>query len=109
MVSLAFNNKGLILTSHSQWSQSHELDPEFSDPNLEHGLTGDTGRAKQAATELIASDPEAFTSGFIAESPERLRELVTYFEAVIGESSFPPVRCNAPGVSAVVEAMPFSI
>jgi tetratricopeptide (TPR) repeat protein len=35
-----------------------ELDPEYSDPNLEHLLTGDSGRAKEESAALIGSDPE---------------------------------------------------
>jgi MoaA/NifB/PqqE/SkfB family radical SAM enzyme len=46
-----------------------------------------------------------FAEGFIAESPEKLRRrLLQYFAALLGRESFPPVECNAPWVSAVVEA-----
>lgn len=47
---------------------------------------------------------EAFGSGFIAESPAKLRRILQYFSAVCGQSAYPPVRCNAPEVSAVVDA-----
>jgi Fe-coproporphyrin III synthase len=43
-----------------------------------------------------------FESGFIAESPAKLRRLQQYFAAVRGESAYPPVRCNAPEFSAVI-------
>jgi len=43
-----------------------------------------------------------FASGFILESPARLRRLRDYFAAVAGLGAFPPVRCNAPEFSAVV-------
>lgn len=43
-----------------------------------------------------------FRSGFIAESPQKLRRLVQYFAAVNGSGPYPPVRCNAPEFSAVV-------
>ena len=43
-----------------------------------------------------------FQSGFIAESPQKLRRLAQYFAGVIGKAEFPPVRCNAPEFSAVV-------
>jgi len=43
-----------------------------------------------------------FASGFIAESPARLRHLHAYFTALLGLGEFPPVRCNAPEFSAVV-------
>lgn len=44
-----------------------------------------------------------FASGRIAESPEKLRRMVGYFGAVAGEGDYPPVRCNAPHLSAVIE------
>ncbi len=47
---------------------------------------------------------DAFSSGFIAESPVKLRRIVQYFSAVCGEGAYPPVRCNAPEFSAVVDA-----
>jgi MoaA/NifB/PqqE/SkfB family radical SAM enzyme len=43
-----------------------------------------------------------FESGFIAESPAKMRRLQQYFAAVQGTSAYPPVHCNAPEFSAVV-------
>ncbi|MFN8062578.1 MAG: radical SAM protein [Vicinamibacterales bacterium] len=45
-----------------------------------------------------------FESGFVAESPQKLRRLPRYYAAVLGEAPFPPVECNAPWVSVVIEA-----
>jgi MoaA/NifB/PqqE/SkfB family radical SAM enzyme len=46
-----------------------------------------------------------FRSGFVAESPAKLRErIAVHFRALVEGSPFPPSRCNAPWVSAVVEA-----
>ena len=47
---------------------------------------------------------ESFRSGFIAESPAKLRRILQYFSAVCGHGAFPPVRCNAPEFSAVIGA-----
>lgn len=47
---------------------------------------------------------EAFQSGFVAETPAKLKSLVQYYRALLGEGDFAPVQCNAPWVSAVVEA-----
>lgn len=45
------------------------------------------------------------TDGFLAESPGKLRRrLLQHFSALVGEDDFAPVVCNAPWVSAVVEA-----
>lgn len=54
-------------------------------------------------TELESRFAEDFARGRIAESPEKLRRLPGYFRALRGEGAFPPVRCNAPHVSAVLE------
>jgi MoaA/NifB/PqqE/SkfB family radical SAM enzyme len=47
---------------------------------------------------------EDFRSGFIAESPQKLRRILQYFAAILGFGSYPPVRCNAPEFSAVIGA-----
>jgi MoaA/NifB/PqqE/SkfB family radical SAM enzyme len=47
---------------------------------------------------------EDFRSGFIAESPEKLRRILQYFAAIRGLGPYPPVRCNAPEFSAVIGA-----
>jgi len=43
-------------------------------------------------------------TGFIAESPAKLRRIRDYFAALRGRREFPAVRCNAPEFSAVVGA-----
>jgi Fe-coproporphyrin III synthase len=53
-------------------------------------------------TLLEREHAEDFQSGFIAESPDKLRRLVQYFAAVQGLGGYPSVRCNAPEFSAVV-------
>jgi MoaA/NifB/PqqE/SkfB family radical SAM enzyme len=45
-----------------------------------------------------------FASGFIAESPAKLRRLPRYFAALHGDGDFPTTTCNAPWVSTVIEA-----
>ncbi len=45
-----------------------------------------------------------FASGFIAEAPDKLRRLPRYYAAAAGDEPFPRVSCNAPWVSAVIEA-----
>jgi MoaA/NifB/PqqE/SkfB family radical SAM enzyme len=47
---------------------------------------------------------DEFAARFIAESPEKLRRIPRYYRALRGDGPFPPVSCNAPWVSAVVEA-----
>ena len=48
---------------------------------------------------------ESFRSGFIAESPPRLKQrLYQYYSALLDRAEFPINRCNAPWVSTVIEA-----
>jgi Fe-coproporphyrin III synthase len=54
--------------------------------------------------DAVAAYRDAFASHFVAESPERLRQLPQYYAAQRGEGEFPAVRCNAPWASVVVEA-----
>jgi MoaA/NifB/PqqE/SkfB family radical SAM enzyme len=48
--------------------------------------------------------PADFASGFISEKPDKLRRLPRYYAALNGLGEFPETVCNAPWVSAVVEA-----
>lgn len=52
---------------------------------------------------LITENFEDIDSGFIAESPEKLRRIVTHFRAHLGLDQTKAPRCNAPWTSAVVE------
>ncbi len=47
---------------------------------------------------------EAIQSGFVSESPTKLKSLAQHYRALLGDGDFAPVQCNAPWVSAVVEA-----
>jgi MoaA/NifB/PqqE/SkfB family radical SAM enzyme len=52
---------------------------------------------------LVRDEAAAFATGFIAESAQRLRAIHAYFAALEGQGAFPPVRCNAPEFSAVID------
>ncbi len=89
--SSAFNHQSIELESVRGEGIALETDDL---PKLAHEL--DRLEQDQAAE---------FRSGFIAESPSRLRQrLYRYFAAMLGQAPFPPNRCNAPWVSAVIEA-----
>jgi len=62
-------------------------------PVFEHLLDG-----------LEREHAQHFRSGFIAESPEKLRRILQYFAAIHGREPYPRVRCNAPEFSAVIGA-----
>lgn len=97
-------------------SQVSFLAADVSNPHafgrsLPDGFAGDIGLlpedlpALAALLERMQAEQAAdFNSGFIAESPEKLRRILAYFTATCGLGEFPPVRCNAPEFSAVVEA-----
>lgn len=53
---------------------------------------------------VISTYPAKFENGFIAESPDKLRKIYQYYAALHGLNPFPFKKCNAPWVSAVVEA-----
>ena len=53
---------------------------------------------------LIRERGEDITSGFVAENAEKLRRIVLHFRAHLGQLAPVAPRCNAPWVSAVIEA-----
>ena len=55
----------------------------------------------ETVIEQYASD---FARHFIAETPEKLRKIYEYYAAFYHLNPFPYKKCNAPWVSAVVEA-----
>ena len=59
---------------------------------------------EQILCTLESDYADAFRSRFIAESPRKLRHIHQYFRAVCGIAPFPPVRCNAPEFSCVIDA-----
>jgi MoaA/NifB/PqqE/SkfB family radical SAM enzyme len=52
----------------------------------------------------IVSKNEYFNSGFIAESPEKIKQIYQYYAAFYNLNPFPFKKCNAPWVSTVIEA-----
>jgi Fe-coproporphyrin III synthase len=68
-------------------------------------LTADEVQAfARVVEETLASHASDFASGFVAESPAKLRRLPDYYRAQLGLGEFPALRCNAPWASAVIEA-----
>jgi len=54
--------------------------------------------------QTIADHQDDFESRFVMEPPEKLRRLPRYYAALAGTVPFPPVSCNAPWTSVVIEA-----
>jgi MoaA/NifB/PqqE/SkfB family radical SAM enzyme len=79
--------------------------PWESERRAQVALTPDeVQELRRLVEELIVEEAGDLASGFIAESPDKLRRLVHYFAALNGDGAFPPPVCNAPWVSAVIEA-----
>lgn len=53
---------------------------------------------------VIVRNAHDLATGFIHETASGLRKIPAYYRAVNGKAPFPAVRCNAPWVSAVIEA-----
>jgi MoaA/NifB/PqqE/SkfB family radical SAM enzyme len=53
---------------------------------------------------LIRDCHEQIQSGFIRESPEKLRRISSHFKAHLGQAASVTPRCNAPWVSTVIES-----
>jgi MoaA/NifB/PqqE/SkfB family radical SAM enzyme len=78
------------------WSdqRQHEILPD------QHELP----EMREVLEKLIEEYSDDFSSGFIAEDAVKLRKICQYYAACYNEGPFPYKKCNAPWVSAVVEA-----
>jgi MoaA/NifB/PqqE/SkfB family radical SAM enzyme len=63
----------------------------------------DIAEVETLVAEIDALIEEEGASGFVAESPEKLRRIVRHFRAHLGTEEPEAPRCNAPWVSAVLE------
>lgn len=71
----------------------------------EVGLTAAESEELAALIEtLIESHRKDIASRFIQESPDKLRRIAAHFLAANNLAAPPPVSCNAPWVSTVIEA-----
>jgi MoaA/NifB/PqqE/SkfB family radical SAM enzyme len=65
------------------------------------GLTADDVAALEGQIKALTEDPAL--SGFVAESPAKLRRIVDHFRVNLGIAEPAAPTCNAPWVSAVLE------
>ena len=59
---------------------------------------------QEVITNIINDNSAGFASGFMAESPQKLQQIYEYYAAFYELNPFPFKKCNAPWVSAVIEA-----
>ena len=78
------------------WSKERQLDilPDLSELK----------ELQEILDQIKEQYRDLFEEGFIAESPEKLQKIVDHYGAIHGLNLFPYKKCNAPWVSAVIEA-----
>jgi MoaA/NifB/PqqE/SkfB family radical SAM enzyme len=64
----------------------------------------DIDELKMIMNNLFINYKNDFENRFIAESPNKIRNIYFYYAAYFGRNLFPYKKCNAPWVSTVVEA-----
>jgi Fe-coproporphyrin III synthase len=64
----------------------------------------DIDELKMIMNDLFINYKNDFENRFIAESPDKIRNIYFYYAAYYGYNSFPYKKCNAPWVSTVIEA-----
>jgi MoaA/NifB/PqqE/SkfB family radical SAM enzyme len=89
ITSTAFNRP------HS-WDEKRKLSVQLDHAEVE--------TLAQAMEKLIAWQKANPGSSFIRESPDKLRRIVNHFRHLLGQKEAIAPRCNAPWISAVIEA-----
>jgi MoaA/NifB/PqqE/SkfB family radical SAM enzyme len=64
----------------------------------------EAGKFKIAIDQTIIDFEGLYLSNFIAESPQKMRRMPSYYLALLGKAKFESPQCNAPWVSAVLES-----
>ena len=64
----------------------------------------DLGDLAASIERAVSAAPDLFQNGFVAGGRTSLDRILQYYSALSGSASFPEVTCNAPWVSAVLEA-----
>jgi MoaA/NifB/PqqE/SkfB family radical SAM enzyme len=91
-------------TFSSAFGRAHAAERDAGNPGTLALGAHESAEFAEIVERTIASHAAAFATGFVAETPERLRRLPQYYAALAGHGSLPPVSCNAPWISVVVEA-----
>ena len=87
-------------------SQAFNRDTPWDTPRQEEIMlsTEDLPLLYNITEEIIKKYSTEFNNSFIAESPDKIRKIYTYYSALHGLNPFPFKKCNAPWVSTVIEA-----
>ncbi|MFA6085048.1 radical SAM/SPASM domain-containing protein [Mucilaginibacter sp.] len=77
----------------------------WSEPKQHEILPSENELAElQEGINRIIANKADFTNHFIAESQGKIQDIYHYYAAFYGRNDFPFKKCNAPWVSAVIEA-----
>ena len=79
-----------------QWSRARQSEIALT--------AADVSELDHEIGQLISTYTSEIASGFIAESPTKLRKIATHFKAHLGLANESAPICNAPWNSAVIEA-----
>jgi MoaA/NifB/PqqE/SkfB family radical SAM enzyme len=61
-------------------------------------------KLKRAIDSAVAASPDSFQNGFVVGGRASLERIHDYYAALAGTRAFPAVSCNAPWISAVLDA-----
>ncbi len=76
-------------------------EPKISQVALSHA---DLCKLSRSIELLLTDHSKEFERGFILSTPAQLWDIYRYYKALLGQCEFPPVKCRAPWISAVLEA-----
>ncbi len=98
---MALDGISFLAADVSSSAFGREYPPEVDSLAL---TPAETAEFADIVEETIDACRDEFATGFVAESPDKLRRLPRYYSALSGRAAFPAVSCNAPYMSAVIEA-----
>ena len=98
---MAFDAISFVAADVSSQAFGRERESQAGALALDAGEVAELDAIVEATIRTHQDDIE---SGFVAESADKLRRLGRYYSALAGGAGYPPVSCNAPYTSVVVEA-----
>jgi MoaA/NifB/PqqE/SkfB family radical SAM enzyme len=77
------------------WNEDRQQEILLAESDLEE--------LKVTIEDILNRFSNDFKNHFIAESPQKLMKIYSYYSAYLGHNEFPYKKCNAPWVSTVIE------
>jgi hypothetical protein len=101
---LDLNSISFLAADVSSSAFNHQSVPSIGRPEQIALNAGEVEALAQEVQCLVREHAGDFDSGYIVESPAKLERIVQHFRAGLGQWQAVAPRCNAPWVSAVIEA-----